>query len=172
MDIKKKITEILKHAIRIEKEGLITYLNAARKAKDIGVKNMFISLARDEYHHMEILERERDRFLAGKPYEPVTLPHSEVERLMPRVKEAEKKRGVRSELSETEALNIALEQERRSRDYYFKKANELPDDCEARKLFLDLAHMEQMHYDLILAQLDYIKGTGFWFDMPEFTLEI
>ncbi len=172
MDIKGKVVEILNYAIRVEKDGLITYLNAARKAKDIGVKNMFISLARDEYHHMEILEKERDRFLAGKPYEHVTLPHTEIEQLIPRVKEAEKKRGAKGELSEIEALNVALDQEKRSRDYYYEKAKELPEDCEARKLLFDLAHMEQMHYDLILAQLDYIKGTGFWFDMPEFTLEL
>ena len=172
MDLQKKVIEILNYAIRVEKDGLITYLNAARKAKDVGVKNMFISLARDEYHHMEILEKERDLFLAGKTYEPVHLPSSEIEKLIPRVKEAQKKRGAKGEISEIEVLNVALDQEKRSRDYYLKEAESLPDDCRAKKLLYDLAHMEQMHYDLILAQLDYIKGTGFWFDMPEFTLEL
>ncbi len=172
MDFNKKMVEILNSAIKVEKDGLITYINAARKSKDIGVKNMFISLARDEYNHMEILEKERDRFMAGKSYEPVHVPHSEIEKLIPHVKEAEKKRGAKGELSEIEALNVALEQEKLSRDYYQKKAEELPDDCKAKQLLLELAKMEQMHYDLILAQLDYIKGTGFWFDMPEFTLEL
>lgn len=172
MELKDKVVEILNYAIKIEREGLITYLNAARKAKDIGVKNMFISLARDEYHHMEILDKERERYIANQVYGPVKLPQSEIEQLIPRVKEAEKKRGAKGELSEIDALNIALDQEKQSRDYYFSKANELPDNCEAKKLLLELARMEQMHYDLILAQLDYIKGTGFWFDMPEFSLEV
>ena len=38
-------------------------------------------------------------------------------------------------------------------------------------LFKRLYEMEQNHYDFTFAQLDYIKGTGFWFDIPEFSME-
>ncbi len=167
-----KTLETINFAINVEKQGLYTYLEAARKYRDIGIKNMFVSLAIDEFHHMEILEKEKENLIAGKVYEKLEIATSELEKLHPLIKQAQKKRGKKSEISEVEALNIALKQEKLSRDYYLSKSEELKSKYpEVAKLLMRLADMEQVHYDLILAQIDYIKGTGFWFDIPEFSPE-
>lgn len=35
----------------------------------------------------------------------------------------------------------------------------------------NLAEWEDSHYDLIMAQIDYIKNTGVWLGMPEFRMD-
>jgi hypothetical protein len=38
-------------------------------------------------------------------------------------------------------------------------------------MFGRLAEMEEAHQALLQAELDSIHGDGFWFGLPEFTLE-
>jgi len=71
-----------------------------------------------------------------------------------------------------EILNLAREIEKEGILSYLDKSRmEEMEDENLRVLFKRLYDMEQNHYDLIFTQLDYIKGTGFWFDIPEFSME-
>ncbi|MCD8491264.1 MAG: hypothetical protein LRY51_04880 [Geovibrio sp.] len=45
------------------------------------------------------------------------------------------------------------------------------DNLQAKKLFTDLAAVEQKHYDILQAEIQFIQQDGFWFDMMEFSLE-
>jgi len=42
---------------------------------------------------------------------------------------------------------------------------------EVKKLFKDLAAVEEKHYMIIQTELDFINNDGFWFDVAEFSLE-
>ncbi|MCD8567383.1 MAG: hypothetical protein LRY50_03195 [Geovibrio sp.] len=54
--------------------------------------------------------------------------------------------------------------------FYLDQAQKT-DNLQAKKLFTDLAAVEQKHYDILQAEIQFIQQDGFWFDMMEFSLE-
>jgi len=160
----------LRYAIKVEQNGLITYIKLARKTKDITGKNMLIGLARDEFYHMITLEKQLESIVENHRWIKVDIEESEIEKLVPKISEyIGRIKGERA-LSEEDALQVALSQEKQSIDFY-KEQYEKAQTPEAKEMFRRLIEMEESHYNLILAQLDYIKKTGFWFGIPEFTME-
>lgn len=170
MATKDEILKAYGFAIELEKESLKSYLDLAKRTHDVTGKNMFIWLAREEYEHMRILESIRDKVLQDQPIGKVEIEEDELQKLLPDIKKLEKKKSSVAETHQIHALQAALEHEAQSRDFYKEQA-EKTEDPELKQLFTRLAEMEQAHYDLILAQLDFIKGTGFWFGIPEFDIE-
>ncbi len=159
----------LEFAIEVEKAGLRNYLEFARNTGDITGKNMFITLARDELEHMVILENQLENLRDRKGWQRVNIKRSEVEKLVPALDSIQKRKGA-SGLQQVDALEVALDQEKRSIEFYEEQMKNVGTE-EARKMFEKLVEMEKAHYKLISSQLDYIKQTGFWFDIPEFSLE-
>ena len=158
----------LRYAIKVEQNGLITYIKLARKTKDITGKNMLIGLARDEFYHMITLEKQLESIVENHRWIKVDIEESEIEKLVPKISEyIGRIKGERA-LSEEDALQVALSQEKQSIDFY-KEQYEKAQTPEAKEMFRRLIEMEESHYNLVLAQLDYIKKTGFWFGIPEFT---
>jgi rubrerythrin len=54
---------------------------------------------------------------------------------------------------------------------FYETHYQIVDDESLKELLKKLYETEKAHYELIMAQIDYIKGTGFWFDIPEFSME-
>ncbi|MEO0199408.1 MAG: ferritin family protein [candidate division WOR-3 bacterium] len=168
--MKGNISTALDLAMDIEKDSIFRYLEIARKTKDTSGKNMFITLAMEEVKHLLILSEARQIVEEEVHLKPLEVPKSEIEGVLPDIIKREKKKHGKSELNELDALEIALEHEKKAMDFYEKKSVEMTDET-LKNLFKRLYEMERGHYELIMAQLDYIKGTGFWFDMPEFSME-
>jgi len=160
----------LKTAIEIEDQGLFNFLKFARQTKDTTGKNMFIRLAMDEHEHRRIIEKQLANLMEGKPLVKVEIPKSEIERVAPTIREKQQKTRGESGLLEIDALNTALDLERKAAKFFREQAN-LVSDAEAKALFIRLAEWEDAHFDLIQAELDSIQGTGFWFGIPEFQMD-
>ena len=154
----------------MEDNGLYTYLKFARRTKDETGKNMFIRLAMDEFEHRQILEKQLNKILEGGKWEKVEVPISEIEQLRPAIREKQKRTRGESGMAEIDALNTALDMEKKTADIFREKA-ELIDEPEAKSLFIRLAEWEDAHFDLIQAELDSIQRTGFWFGIPEFRMD-
>ncbi|MBN1347996.1 ferritin family protein [candidate division KSB1 bacterium] len=167
---KKDVAEILKTAIEIENNGLITFLKFARQTKDETGKNIFIQLAIDEHQHRLILEKQLNQLLEGKIWQSIKIPQSEIERIAPTLSERLRKTKGESGSKEVDALNTALDLERKAAQFFRDKA-EAVDDTQAKALFLRLAEWEDSHYNIIQAELDAINNTGFWFGIPEFQMD-
>ena len=163
--------EALKTAIAMEKESLIKYLEFARTTRDISGKNMFIRLATDEFSHMELLEEQSERITQKNGWSDAKIDRSEVEKVIPRIRERDKLIKSTEGLDEVAALESALELEERGYKYYNERGEEAENE-NARKMYRRLAEMERSHYDFIMAEMDYIKNTGFWFGVREFSLEM
>jgi bacterioferritin (cytochrome b1) len=160
----------LRTAIEIEENGLITFLKFARQTKQETGKNMFIRLAMDEHEHRLILEKQLSRLLEGKTWEDIEIPKSEIELVAPTIRDKQQRTREQSTLGETDALNTALDLERKAADFFRQQA-ELASEPQAKALFRRLAEWEDTHYDLIQAEFDYINQTGFWFNVPEFRMD-
>jgi rubrerythrin len=157
--------EALALAIEAEKQSLNNYLGFAWSVKDASGKQMFIRLAMDEYAHMRLLESPR----AGRA-DPALPGPSLLEQLVPRLSDkALRIRGLAGQ-GELPALLTALELERAAGDFYRDRAKHAESEP-ARALFVRLTEMEAAHEALIQAELDSIRAGGFWFGLPEFSLE-
>jgi rubrerythrin len=135
------VTELYAHALAIEREATARYLEFADRMADEGndhVATLFRSLARFESEHVKELEDvTRDMALpdiqAGQyawldAGAPETAAHDLVFRLM----------------TPHDALEIALEAERRARRF-FDDVYENADDAPLRELALDMAREEDDH---------------------------
>ncbi len=160
----------LKTAIEIEDQGLLNFLKFARQTKDTTGKNMFIRLAMDEHEHRRIIEQQLNNLMEGKSLIKIEIPKSEIEKVAPTIREKQQKTRGESGLLEIDALNTALDLERKAAKFFREQAG-LVDDPDAKAMFIRLAEWEDAHFDIIQAELDSIQGTGFWFGIPEFQMD-
>ncbi len=165
-----KPVEILTLAIAVEKESLRRYLELAWQTKDPTGKDIFIRLAMDEYIHRETLEEQITVLNEGREIQPVKLPPSLFEKVLPKLSEKNLRIKGKEYQDRLDALLMALEAERKARDFYYQKAEQIQQG-HLRDIFIRLAEMEKAHSDIIQAEIDHIQQTGFWFSFPEFTLE-
>ena len=165
-----EVEHALKKAIMVEKEAMKRYMEYAKATKVVSGKNMFITLALDEWNHMSILEKQLDRISGRDRWDSAEISKSEIELLVPKLKETRTKNNRESGIGDLEALSTALREERAANEYYLKQA-ELITDTAAKKMYQRLAEMEDAHYQIIEAEIDGIKGTGFWLGFPEFTMD-
>ncbi len=170
MTVSTESIKALRSAIEVEDRGLTTFLEFARKTRDITGKNMFIRLAIDEYEHRRILEDQLNSLMDGHGWEKVDIPKSEIERVAPTVRDKQQRTKGESGLEEVDALNTALDLEKKAATFFREKAEEITEP-EAQELFIRLAEWEDSHFDLIQAELDAINQTGFWFGIPEFQMD-
>jgi rubrerythrin len=108
--------------------------------------------------------------LKGEVLQTVDVPLSRLSKFMPNIKDASLQQTDKASVGDLEALKIALAHEENARLFYLEQA-ERTDNLLARKFFTDLAAVEQKHYDILQAEIQFIQKDGFWFDMMEFTLE-
>jgi rubrerythrin len=152
-------------ALEAEKQSLRTYLRLAWDTRDASGKQMFIRLATDEFEHMRLLETWQADMRPPGAIEP-----SAIERLVPKLSDKSLQiRGTQGQ-HQLAALTTALDLEKSARTFY-EEQGRLAREEPARVLFNRLAEMEAAHYTLIQAEIDSIQETGFWFGLPEFTLE-
>ena len=161
---------ILKTAIEVEINGLNTFNKFADQTQDEDGKRMFKRLADDEKEHKAILEKQLRNLSEGGSWQSIQIPPSRVEKLIPALREKQKRTKGESGMGELDALNTALDLERKAAQFFRDKAKEV-DNPEAKETFLRLAEWEDAHFELIQAELDNIKNTGLWFGMPEFRMD-
>ena len=127
--------EALGVAIRAEQDSREVYEELADRSAQEHISRLFRRLAEDEGQHLRFL---RDRYaeLAGSV--PLKLPPS---RLPEKLSTPE----LRRDASLDRVLDMAIEEEKRSRDHYLKAANET-DDPSGQRMFRYLADMEYEHW--------------------------
>jgi rubrerythrin len=162
--------EALKTAIEIEIQGYDNFKRFEAQTQNDAGKRVFAQLARDEEKHREILEEQLNKLVEGKGWEEVEIPMSVVEEVAPQIREKAIETKGESAVGELDALNTALDLEKKASAFFRAKAEET-EIVEAKSLFIRLAEWEDTHYDLIKAEIDNINHTGFWLDFQEFKMD-
>ena len=154
------IKDILMLAIKLEKGSWDFYMTAKEKATSPQVKEQFKMLANVEDGHMQRLWKRAITLLGEGALPPL-------EKLKPELKVEHMEGGI--EISpalakvekgfsdEMEALEIALEKEYMSYDFY-KRASVLVEDSGAKTLLHELALEERNHADILLKRVSEIVG--------------
>ncbi len=142
--------EVLGTALNLERKGFIFYTEAEKKTENKTGKKMFAQLAREEEDHIEDIKTMFKNLYPQKSEVDIPVFDGDV-----------------SEYSgEVEALRIGIEMEKKSIEFYtdWAKGN-------LGTLFNKLIEIEKSHLELLEAELDYVKRTGFWFDYFESSQE-
>lgn len=160
----------LREALEAEQEGRRLYLEYGEKTKDPTGTKMFTALAADEEDHARIIAQQIERLEKGLAWCSYSPGKSALEKLRPSLKSVEARKRSTAGMNDLDALRVALAQEQAAIELYRRESETLEDE-QASEMYRRLAAMEESHYDLIQAQIDYIEGTGYWFGIPEFNLE-
>src|SRR5215467_10865082 len=148
------VRDALELTLAIERRGYTFYTNASRKTKNDTGRLMFQRLAAEESDHLRRLQAERQSLLDKNEWlkrEPARLPLSRkiVEEIFPQKELL--KIEVKDETSDIDALNIAMNLERRSHQFFTDFANQISDE-NGRKIFMNFAKDEESHLQALLAE--------------------
>jgi len=165
---------VLRNAIQMEMEGKDFFERAARRMEHERAKEMFEGLVKQEQRHIEVLSREFEKLSQGKKWmsleEADALPSG-----LPRIsvfKDSELKRiRLRENAGELEALGIGIEVEKKSIEYY-RDAQGRVSNPKAKEIFGWLVAEESGHLTILSAEYEHRKGSGYYYDEPEFSLEV
>ena len=164
--------EILRSAIRMEAEGERFFSAAAKRMKYPRTKDMFISLAKQERRHVRVLEEELKRLEQGGNWVSPSSVKGSADAGASVFKEVERASGpLDPKAGELEVLKFGMEVERKSIDYY-RKAGQEVGNSKAKEVFNWLVGEEAGHLAILSAEHDIRSRSGFYYDMPEFSLEV
>ncbi len=137
--------EALGVAIRAEVDAHKIYEELATRAEDPLVRRRFELLAADEQQHLAYLE-ERWQEVAGTV--PLEIPPSH----LPKGMQTGEQRATKSI---EEVIDLAIEEERTSREFYLRAARDT-DDLSGRAMFRFLADMEYQHWMTLAQEKDLL----------------
>jgi rubrerythrin len=159
--------EALGIAIRSEIDAGEIYGDLAAMCADEAHRDRFLSLRQEERRHQILLEKQYKEMF---PDVELKLPESQ---LPHRVRDS----SLRKRQTIKEIVGIAIDEERRSREFYLDCA-ERATDISGKRMFRFLADMEFSHQGLLAAELEllekyptYLEGNQPWEVEPRLRAE-
>ncbi len=165
---------VLRHAVEMEVQGKDFYERAAVRMKNKRGKEMFLSLVSQERLHIDILEDQLTRYVHDKKWSSLSTLISDVEEHpeksvfeMPEIKNIK----LDPDAGELDVIKVGMEVEKRSIEYYRESGSEVK-DVNAKGIFNWLVAQETGHLQILQAEYDYRTKSGFYYDSPEFSMEV
>jgi rubrerythrin len=174
-DFEMKLDEAINMAIDYETKVHKTYLEAMQKASDDAGKRVFKTLCDEERYHLKYLH---ERLAEWKETGKITvarldtsIPTQEaIDEGVARLREKMSGDASGKYRNELEMLRKALAVEAETSGFYREMASKL--DAEGQQMFARFVEIEEGHQAIVQAEIDCLSGTGVWFDMKEFNLEM
>lgn len=166
--------EVLEAAVAMEEEGKEFFERASLSMKRQRSRDMFISLAKQEQTHIDVLTHELERVRRGLEWASLEAARKNSARARKAPVFADRKVARLKpgpDAGELEVIDLGLEVERRSIDYY-RAAGLRSGDAMAREVFNWLVGQEAGHLTILQAERDSRSGSGFYYDDMEFSLEV
>jgi rubrerythrin len=154
---KREDLEIVKMAMEAEKDAYQAYLKAAKKTINPKGRDMFQQLSEFEMNHYQKLKdlfkslQEKGEWIL---YGGTSLKRKTLTLKTPKPKGQE-------QLTDMDALKMALREEKKSQAYYRSMA-ELTKDPLGKDMYKRLANEEALHERLLNDQYYSLHNTGFW----------
>jgi len=155
------VRDALELTLSIERRGYTFYTNASRKTKNGRGKLMFQRLAAEESDHLRRLQEEYRSLMQKNEWlkrEPARLPLTRkiAGEIFPQ-KEL-RKVEVKEETSDLDALNIAIDLERRSHQFFKDFAQQIS-HANGKKIFMEFAEDEASHLRALRAEYQALVGS-------------
>jgi len=165
------IEEAIQTAIEYETNVKDVYTSAMTEAKDPVGKRVFKILGDEEQGHLDYLHHKLDELKNTGEVTPETLETcvpsmAVIER---GISQLESQMSGEDKGNEIKMLEKALKVEEETSNFYKKMVAELP--TKGQDFFKRFVEIEEGHMLIVQAEIDCLKGTGYWFDFKEFSLE-
>ena len=165
------VEEAIKTSIEYEVRVRDVYVEAVNGARNDEGRRLFQLMADEEQRHVDYLEVKLDQWgsdgtVTADGLTTAVPSGAEIEEGVDKLRE---KVGGKPGTVELQFLGKALNVERETSEFYQRMVEELP--SEAKGLFTRFLEIEEGHLALVQAQIDLATGSGYWFDVREFTLE-
>ena len=148
--------EALGIAIRSEIDAQEVYSDLAGMCGDELLKNRFLSLFHEERRHQTLLEKKYKEMF---PETDLVLPQSQ---LPTEVVES----GIRKKMNIKDVLQLAINEEKRVREFYLDCAGSVK-DLSGNRMFRFLADMEFSHQMMLTAELELIEKYPSYMEGPK-----
>ena len=150
--------DALELAVKMEKDAIAFYTDAARKTKFPVGRKMFASVTEDEKRHLDmILQIIKGLQVTHKDVSPM----KNVKTVFESMKD-EMMTKVAATADELEAFKIAMHMEKEGRDFYEKTLAKASTDKE-KALLRRLIQEEEQHYNIFANTYQFLSDTGNWF---------
>ena len=157
------LLQALKDAVQMEVDGRQFYLEAAKKVKSEGVREILEYLAEAEVYHIEKF-KEIYQSLQKDPAWTENLAAFNPPQHQPYVcvlAMAQEDQGTGGD-DDLQALKTGIKMEECSIDYYTRLARETNIPL-ARRFFMSIAHEERGHYLTLMDMHNYLSDPADWF---------
>ncbi len=154
--------DIFSFAMQMEKESENFYKSLAAKTKNAGFKSIFRMLAREETKHYKVVRRIKERTSPRVITDTDVLAEAKI--IFERI--SRRKRKFDSGVSSPEVLRKALKIEKKSKNFYLKKADQVGDRNQ-RAIFKKLAKEENKHFFLLRNIIDFLARPETWLENAE-----
>lgn len=171
MDLEKA----LKTAIDYENKVRDTYQEAADKATSDTGKRVFNVLFNEEQGHIDYLNsrleqwEEKGKITVDK-LDTAIPPQAAIDEAVAKLKEKVAGKASNKYDVELQMLKRALDVEIETSNFYKEMVRTL--DAEGKQLFERFVVIEEGHQAIVQAEIDHLSGSGFWFDIQEFSTEM
>jgi rubrerythrin len=152
---------IFEYALQMEKDGEDYYRQLAQQTANKGLKSILAMLADEEVKHYNVIERmqSEDAHMAD------TTILTDAKNIFVQIKDTGA--SFDFDIKQTGLYRKAQDIEKRSRDFYLEKANEV-DEQYQKELFLKLAEEEKKHYFLLDNIIEFVSRPETWLENAEF----
>ena len=156
------LKQIVKTAIKMEKDGIDFYKKAADKSSHPFGKKMFLSFMKDEERHLNVFkEILADLDFSGFEKYFDKTPREEIKTVFDQMRDDVKKK-ITASSDELEVLQIGIKMEEESINFYQNWLKEISSDKE-KKLLERLVLEEKEHYKILENTHSLLKDSGKWF---------
>ena len=152
-------------AIRMEKDAIDFYAEAAEKTANPVGKKMFLSIREDEKRHLQALSQIFKE--VGVTMDEVS-PMKNVKTIFETMKDAMMQR-VKATPDELESFKIAMQMEKEGVEFY-KKVVTGAQTAKERALFERLVKEEEQHYGIFANTYFFLSDSGSWFMWEEHSI--
>jgi rubrerythrin len=165
--------EAIRTALEYETGVYQLYFDAIGATEDPIAKRIFGALCHEEKYHVAYLrhclsEWERTGKLNAGELKTAIPAKNAIDKSLRDLRRTTKPNPTfRPEL---DLLHKALEAEVKTSNFYKEMVRTL--DGEGQKLFKRFVEIEEGHEAIVQAEIDSVSQMGFWFDTPEFRLEM
>jgi len=165
------IEEAIKTAIQYEKRVVQVYEEASRASEDETGRKIFAALVKEEQQHVTYLVSRLNEWKGTGRVTAASLGTvvPSRERIEEGIRTLQGRVARTAPEAEMRLLKRALDIEVETSAFYGRVVKELPPD--GRALFERFVEIEHGHQAIVQAEMNAVAGNGYWFDIPEISME-
>jgi rubrerythrin len=165
------LEQAIKTAIGYETRVLDVYRQSEGRTDKPAGKKILALLAREEQEHLDYLKERLQEWTSTGKITPARLKSAlpTREQIQESQKRLESQAPAGDTTAEQEILKKALEMEQETSSFYKEMVHQL--DKQGQALFEPFVEIEEGHLMIVQAELDALRGLGYWLDLKEFDLE-